>query len=328
MRVDLQHDELFLKLQVLVYSSATVAVAALLYDQYQQGLYSLVLSNSLAIPAFLFSAIFIYVNRHQQHVVRINYALIFLLVGLALYQLPHYPQIMVHYIYAFPLFCFFALPLVPATLISLSLGGLMFAALWWQQDLLSALRVGANYGLLLGSAWSFAYLTLLKGWSLKRLALTDHYSGAYNYRHFTYAFQREIARSQSAGKAVSLIAFLIDDYAMLIDIYGHKVLSSLLPSFVDTTQQLIRTEDEIYRLGPDLFVLLLPNCAEEHAHMLMERIKQGIAEQNWEPINELSLSAAALGVRIGEDSKEAEKRLKLKLKKQRLTVLQMSAFSE
>lgn len=328
MRADFQYDDLFPKLQVFVYSCATVAIVALLYDQYQQGLYSLVLSNALAIPAFLFSAIFIYVNRHQHQAIRINYLLITLLAGLALYQLPHYPLIMVHYIYAFPLFCFFALPLLAATLINILLGSLVFAILWWQQDLLSALRVGANYSLLLGSAWSFAYLTLLKGWSLKRLALTDHYSGAYNYRHFMYAFQREIARSHSAGKPVSLIAFLIDDYAMLIDIYGQQVLSGLLPSFVDTTQQLIRTEDEIYRLGPDLFVLLLPNCAEEHAHVLMERIKKGISEQNWAPINELSLSSAALGVQVGEDSKEAEKRLKTKLKKQRLTVLQMSAFSE
>lgn len=328
MRADFQRDDLFPKLQVLVYSAATVAVALLLYDQYQQGLYSLVLTNALAIPAFLFSAIFIYVNRHQYLYIRINYILIIVLAALALYQLPYYPEVLVHYIYALPLFGFFALPLYPATFINLGIGSAMVGILWWQQDFLSALRVGTNYGLLLGSAWCFAYLTLLKGWSLKRLALTDHYSGAYNYRHFVYAFQREIARSHSAGKEVSLIALLIDDYSMLLDIYGQQTVSETLPSFVDTTQQLIRLEDEIFRLGPDLFVLLLPNCAEEHAHMLMERIKKGLSEQHWGEISELSLSTAALGVRIGESGQEAEKRLKNKLKKQRLTVLQMTAFEE
>lgn len=328
MKADFQYDELFPRLLISAYLCATLAIAFLLYDQYQQGHYSLVLTNALAIPAFLFSAIFIYVNRHLRQFIRINFALSILLASLALYQLSIHPTIVVHYFYALPLFNFFALPLFMATVINLVVGLLVFLLLWLQQDIMVALRIGANYSLLLGSAWCFAYLTLLKGWSLKRLALIDHYSGAYNYRHFTYAFQREIARSHSAGKEVSLIALLIDDYAMLIDIYGHEVLSKLLPSMVDTTQQLVRTEDEIYRLGPDLFVLLLPNCAEEHAHMLMERIKKGLAEQNWEPINQLSLSAAALGVQVGEDSREAEKRLKAKLKKQRLTILQMSAFNE
>lgn len=328
MRADFQRDELFPKLQVVVYSLATIAIAFLLYDQYQQGLYSLVLTNALAIPAFLFSAIFIYVNRHQYLYIRINYILICLLSVLALYQMPYYPNIVVHFIYALPLFSFFALPLYPATFINLILGFGMVSVLWWQQDFETALRTGTNYGLLLGSAWSFAYLTLLKGWSLKRLALTDHFSGAYNYRHFVYAFQREIARSHSAGKEVSLIALLIDDYAMLIDIYGQQVVSEILPNLVDTAQQLIRLEDEIFRLGPDLFVLLLPNCAEENAHVLKERIKKGIAEQNWQPINELSLSTDALGVRIGESGQEAEKRLKAKLKKQRISLLQMTAFNE
>lgn len=328
MRADFQRDELFPKLQVIAYSLAAVAIALLLYDQYRQGLYALVLTSAIAVPAFLFSAIFIYINRHQYMHNRINYILIVLLAVLALYQLPSHAEVVVHYIYALPLLCFFALPLYAATFLNLLVGLAMAAIVWWQQDFWAALRIGTNYGLLLGSAWSFAYLTLLKGWSLKRLALTDYYSGAYNYRHFVYAFQREIARSHSAGKEVSLIALCIDDYPMLMDIYGAEVVGETLPVFVDTTQQLIRLEDEIFRLGSDLFVLLLPNCAEEHAQVLMERIKKGLSEQSWGAINELSLSTSALGVRVGESGQEAEKRLKAQLKKQRLSALQMTAFEE
>ena len=58
MTIDLSQEELLPRLQVVVYLLAACAVALTLYDQYRQGLYPLVLSNAIAIPAFLFSAIF------------------------------------------------------------------------------------------------------------------------------------------------------------------------------------------------------------------------------------------------------------------------------
>lgn len=328
MRADFQQDELYPIFQVIVYSCAALAAAALLYNYYRQGMYSLVLGSAVAIPAFLFSALAIYINRHQRHYFRVNYALIVLLAALGLYQLPSYPALMLHYLYALPLLCFFVLPLYVATVINLIIGLSLVSILSWQQGWPVGLRTGTNFGLLLGAAWSFAYLTLLKGWSLKRLALTDHFSGAYNYRHFLHALEREIARSHSSGKEVSLIALQVDDYPILLDIYGNQVITDFLPSFVDNTQQMIRTEDEIFRLDEDLFVLLLPNCSEEHANILMERIKQGLQEQTWKPINEISLVVTALGVRVGESGREVENRLLSRLKKQRLTQLAMTAFAE
>lgn len=328
MKADFQQDGLFSRLQIIVYSFAAIAITLMIHEQYQQGLYSLVLTNALAIPAFLFSAIFIFINRHLRRYLYVNYALIALILVLAFYQLPHYPQIMVHYIYALPMLLFFALPIRSATITGLSVGGLFAAILYWQQGWQAMIRMTTNYFLIFGAAWCFVYLTLVRNWALKRLALTDNYSGAYNYRHFTDAFKREISRSHSAGKEVSLLAFLIDDYAMLIDIYGQAMVNTLLPSLVDTIQQLVRTEDEVYRLAPDMFVLILPNCAEQHAQMLMERIKKGVSERSWHPINELTLTSVAMGAVVDEDAREAEKRLQAKLKKRRLTVLQMSAFGE
>src|SRR5690606_6127553 len=130
MRIDMTQEELLPRLQVVVYLLAACAVALMLYDQYRQGLYPLVLSNAIAIPAFIFSAIFIYLKRDQQGFERINYALIFTLAALALYRLPDYPLQMTHYLYALPLFSFFCLPLTPATLISAAAAVIMVAVLW------------------------------------------------------------------------------------------------------------------------------------------------------------------------------------------------------
>lgn len=328
MTIDLSQEELLPRLQVVVYLLAACAVALTLYDQYRQGLYPLVLSNAIAIPAFLFSAIFIYLKRDQRGYERINYALIFTLAGLALYQLPHYPLQMTHYLYALPLFSFFCLPLRAATLISALLGMILVAMLWLDRGFLVALRTAANFGLLLGSAWCFAYLTLLKGWSLKRLALTDRISGAYNRRHFFQALTREIARGQSARQSVSLIALVLDDYRQLIDIHGSREMTAFLPRFVTSAQRLIRAGDEIFRLDDDLFVLVLPDCHEDGAIVLMERVKRSLQQRAWKPFAELSLRAVALGVHAGDEARDVEKRLLARLQKQQRASLQLAAFTE
>src|SRR5690554_7004122 len=108
MRVDHQHDSLLPKLLVTIYMLAALAMMFLIYDQFRQGLYSLVLTNAIVIPALLFSSIFIYINREQRDYYSINYVLTALLVAIALYQLPRYPYQIIHFIYAIPLFCFFA----------------------------------------------------------------------------------------------------------------------------------------------------------------------------------------------------------------------------
>lgn len=328
MRIDMTQEELLPRLQVVVYLLAACAVALMLYDQYRQGLYPLVLSNAIAIPAFLFSAIFIYLKRDQQGYERINYALIFTLAALALYRLPQYPLQMVHYLYALPLFSFFCLPLRAATVVSAVMGVIMIAVLWVESGFLVALRTGTNFSLLLGSAWCFAYLTLLKGWSLKRLALTDRYSGAYNRRHFFQALEREIARSHSTRQSVSLIGIVIDDYRQLIDIHGNRVMSQFLPRFVGTTQRMIRAGDEVFRLADDFFVLVLPNCPEDGAIVLMERVKRSLQQQAWKPFAEVSLSAAAVSVQMGEEARDVEKRLLVRLKKQKRASLQLAAFAD
>ncbi|MDK2778765.1 MAG: GGDEF domain-containing protein [Pseudomonadota bacterium] len=328
MLTDLTQQELLPRLQSGLYLLAALAIAILMYDQYRQGLYALVLTNAIAIPAFVFSAIFIYINRNRDGFVWVNYPLVLTVAGLALYQLPDYPQLMTHYLFALPLFSYFALPLLQATVFNILVALLMVILLWLESGFMPALRTGVNYALLLGSAWCFAYLTQLKGWSLKRLALTDQISGAYNRRHFFQTLEREIARSENTRQSVSLIGLAIDDYRQLIDIHGNRVMSQFLPRFTQRTQKLIRAGDDIFRLNDDLFVLILPNCPEDGAIVLMERIKRSLQQQAWKPFAEISVSASAVGYLAGDGCRDMEKRLLAKLRKQKRTSLQLAAFSD
>jgi len=326
MQSDISQDHLQPRLQMIVYTLAAVAVSILMYDQYRQGLYSLVLTNAIAIPAFLFSAIFIFINRNSESYQWVNYPLILILVGLAVYQLPHYPELMIHYFYAVPLFSYFCLPIGQATIFNFIVAFVVIVIVWGESGTAVGLRTGTNYLLLLGSAWCFAYLTMLKSESLKRLALTDPESGAYNSRHFSHTLEREIARSESTRQSVSLIGLVIEDYKQLIDIHGNRVVQQLLRNFVSRAQEQIRAADEVFRLAEDKFVLILPHCPEDGAIVLMERVKRNLEQQTWKPISEMSLETAAVNWQLGEDNNDVEKRLEMKLKKQKRASLQLAAF--
>ncbi|MAK91949.1 MAG: hypothetical protein CMI13_12030 [Oleibacter sp.] len=325
---NLSREELLPRLQTIVYLLAAPAIAVLMYDQYRQGLYPLVLSNAIAIPVLIFSSLYIFINRNHDSSAWINYPLTITLAGLALYQLPEYPELMTHCLFALPMFSYFALPMAAATLINLLVAVIMVILLWMDEGFARALRTGVNYSLLLGSSWCFAYLMMLKIASLKRMALTDQISGAYNHRHFFNTLEREIARSEHSRQSVSLIGLSIDDYRQLIDIHGNRVMSQFLPYFIQNTQQMIRAGDEVFRLGDDLFALILPHCAEDGAMVLMERIKRSLQQKPWQPFAEISLSATSMGLTPGEDAKDAEKRLLAKLRKQKRASLQLSAFTD
>ena len=127
---ELSQEQLLPRLQVLVYSLAAIAISILIYDQYRQGLYPLVLSNVIAIPALFFSAIFIYINRDRDAYAWINYPLICLLAALGLYQLPDYPVLMTHYLYALPLFSYFCLPINHCTWFNVAVALVLTVLVW------------------------------------------------------------------------------------------------------------------------------------------------------------------------------------------------------
>ncbi|MBL4796189.1 MAG: GGDEF domain-containing protein [Oleispira sp.] len=321
-------QQLTLRIQIILYTLAAFAICILMIDQYRQGLFSLVLSNAIAVPAFLFSAIYIYINRDHTPALWVHHILISVLSLLALYQLTEFPELMTHYLYALPLFSFFCLPILNATILNLVVAMITTSMMWNEFGWQEGLRSGINYCLFLGSAFCYAYLTQVKQKSLRRLALTDPVSGAYNKRHFYHTLDREISRSENTQDPISLIALTIDDYHQMMDIHGRRSMDQFLSQFTDRSRSIIRAGDEVFRLEEDLFILLLPHCTNDGAIVLMERIKRNLQQQSWDPVAELSLSTSAATWSTGETAQELQKRLLQSLTKQQKTTLQLAAFSE
>lgn len=322
------HQQLTLRIQIISYLLATLAVCILMIDQYRQGLYSLVLSNSIAIPAFLFSAVFLYITRNQKPSLWVHYMLIIVLATLAIYQLSDHPRLMVHYLYVLPLLSFFCLPLLNATVINVIIILIASCIIWFDFGWQDGLRTAINYGLFLGTAWSSAYLTQIKQKSLKLLSLTDRVCGAYNQRHFNHTLKREISRCEYFNDPLSIVAITVNDYGQMIDIYNYLPVNNFLRLFVDKIRKNLRAGDEIFRFKDDLFILLLPNCPDDDSIALMERLKIQLESHTWTPIAGLNVSTSYAVWEKGDTAQELQSRLLKTLIKKQKTTLQLAAFSE
>jgi diguanylate cyclase (GGDEF)-like protein len=107
---------------------------------------------------------------------------------------------------------------------------------------------------------------------LSRLAMTDPLTGLANRRVGEERLRAEISRSERRGYSLSAILFDLNDFKHINDTLGHAAGDEALKAFADRLRRVVRPSDVAVRLGGDEFLLLLPECPENHAPVLLERI--------------------------------------------------------
>lgn len=283
----------------IYYVLCAIALSVLCYDYYLQGFYPLTLTGSASIPLFLFAAIYHFIQRDNPTHYYVDLLLLLCITSLILYQIGEYPDFMLHWAFSLPLISFFILPLSLALVMHLTMLSLIGGVFVEYQNVDAAIRAATNYGLLTGSAWCYAYLAALKNQSLKRLAITDYLTGAYNKKHLMELLKQEIARSQATGNHLGLIALEIDDFQQMNDIHGRGPTNQLLKNFTEELRKLTRAGDEVFREADSQFFLLLPNCSKDGAIVLKERLRRHIDQLTWEPISEITIVTGVVALEPG-----------------------------
>ena len=122
-------------------------------------------------------------------------------------------------------------------------------------------------------------LTLRNDQLLKRLAeaaRTDSLTGLFNRQGFDESLERELARGQRTGRAVSLVIGDIDRFKEINDRFGHAAGDTALRIVGETARRTIRGTDTISRIGGDEFAAILPDTDAEGAFFFAERLRQDI----------------------------------------------------
>jgi diguanylate cyclase (GGDEF)-like protein len=130
---------------------------------------------------------------------------------------------------------------------------------------------------------------------LRRIAQTDHLTGAATRRGFVHELDKEIARTRRNERSSALVLLDVDHFKKVNDTYGHPVGDAVLRNLAKCIGTMLRKGDVLGRLGGEEFGILLPDADVDRAFECAERIRQAVAEKPL--VQELALRVTlSLGV--------------------------------
>jgi diguanylate cyclase (GGDEF)-like protein/hemerythrin-like metal-binding protein len=135
---------------------------------------------------------------------------------------------------------------------------------------------------------------------LEQLVATDRLTGIGNRRYFEQQADAEAARAKRYAIPASLILFDVDHFKRINDRYGHQVGDSVLVNLARRVTGRLRDTDCIARWGGEEFAILTSCTPVSGAEALAEKIRQMVAEQDFEAVGQVTISLGVTQMRSGE----------------------------
>lgn len=108
---------------------------------------------------------------------------------------------------------------------------------------------------------SVAYKDLLD--AMRSLAYQDPLTELPNRRHLEAHLEGALSYMKRSGQLVAVIYLDLDGFKPINDTYGHEFGDRLLIHVADRLRRLTRTEDLVFRIGGDEFVMLIQNLGTD-----------------------------------------------------------------
>jgi diguanylate cyclase (GGDEF)-like protein len=109
---------------------------------------------------------------------------------------------------------------------------------------------------------------------LENAALTDSLTGAGNRRALETAATVALAESARTGQALSIAVIDLDGLKTLNDTSGHSAGDAALEQLAEAVRGAYRATDQLFRIGGDEFVVLLPLAGGEAVAEVMARARR------------------------------------------------------
>ncbi len=113
---------------------------------------------------------------------------------------------------------------------------------------------------------------------LHRLSMYDMLTQVKNRRAFHQALDKEVSRAARNGDGLSLLFVDLDYFKKINDTYGHPMGDKVLKEVAQYINDMLRKTDHVCRYGGEEFALVLPNCSQQRAMEIAERIRKQISE--------------------------------------------------
>ncbi len=146
---------------------------------------------------------------------------------------------------------------------------------------------------------------------LSAMASHDQLTNSLNRRGLEDAIEREQARADRQGTALSVALLDLDDFKKLNDEHGHNAGDEALIHVVRIIRDTLRAMDVVGRFGGEEFVVVLPDTPGEEATMVITRLQKELTKRIFMYNNQklfLTFSAGVAVRHAGEDVRETLKR--------------------
>ena len=110
-------------------------------------------------------------------------------------------------------------------------------------------------------------------------AMTDTLTSLPNREAYNDRIHQEIQRWQRYGNPLTIAIIDIDFFKKINDNYGHQIGDKVLKIVAMTVGQLLREVDFMARYGGEEFVVLLPETDADSALILLNRIRENLANK-------------------------------------------------
>jgi diguanylate cyclase (GGDEF)-like protein len=131
---------------------------------------------------------------------------------------------------------------------------------------------------------------------LRRLAMTDDLTLAFNQRYLAPRFYEEIERARRTGSDVSVLLMDLDHFKKVNDQYGHDVGDAVLRMFADRVRSLVRKMDIFIRRGGEEFNLVMPGTSLDHARATAERIRARMSDSPFDVAGRRISQTVSIGI--------------------------------
>ncbi len=111
------------------------------------------------------------------------------------------------------------------------------------------------------------------------LATTDKVTGLPNRTSYDRRIKEEYMRWKRFRRSLCLVAWDIDDFKRINDIFGHQTGDEVLRFIGRAFMSRLRETDFVARYGGEEFVMLMPGATLEQACAVAEEIRRGVCER-------------------------------------------------
>ena len=113
----------------------------------------------------------------------------------------------------------------------------------------------------------------------KELSYIDALTGIKNRKAYDEKIEELVSLYKRYGVTFSIAILDADDFKEINDNYGHSFGDKVLKNITNVLKSSVRSDDMLFRIGGEEFIIIFPNTNLENSKQVIENIRENITQK-------------------------------------------------